>query len=157
LLISAAVVSVPVLGAAPASAAASVKVLYYDSGHAAEFAKAVNQAATNWNARVTNVRLQRWTNGKPRNIVVYADAGWPHASTGVLGNGSVYIGRQAVRQGHNPTRIAAHEIGHLLGLPDHRTGICSELMSGRSAGTSCTNALPNKMEAARVSRAFKLG
>lgn len=141
--------------ALPASAAAPVRVLYYDTSHAAEFGKAVNSAAANWNARVTSVRLQRWVAGKPQNIAVYADSGWPHADPGPLGTGSIYMGRQAVREGHNPARIAAHELGHVLGLPDHRTGLCSELMSGRSAGTSCKNAFPNASEAARVNRAFR--
>ena len=64
------------------------------------------------------------------------------------------MGRQAVVEGHNPTRIAAHEIGHILGLPDRRTGLCQDLMSGASAGTSCTNAYPNPRERAAVEANF---
>lgn len=157
LLAAAAIISAQVIGAAPAQAAvepAAVRVLYYDASRAGEFINVVHQGAANWNARVTSVRLERWTSGKPRNITVYVDNGWPRAYPGSLGNGYFYMGRQAVQQGHNPTRIAAHEMGHLLGLPDRRTGICTELMSGSSAGTSCTSAFPNARETAEVNALF---
>jgi snapalysin len=64
------------------------------------------------------------------------------------------MGRQAVAQGHSPARIAAHELGHILGLPDRRTGLCTDLMSGSSAPPSCRNAFPNAAEAAEVNRLF---
>jgi snapalysin len=158
----AAVASAQLIAAAPAQAApapaapapAAVRILYYDASRAAEFINVVHQGAANWNARVTNVRLERWTSGRPRNITVYADNGWPRAYVNSLGNGSFYMGRQATQQGHNPTRIAAHELGHLLGLPDRRTGICTELMSGSSAGTSCTSSFPNSREIAEVNGLF---
>jgi snapalysin len=51
-------------------------------------------------------------------------------------------------------RGAAHELGHILGLPDNRTGRCSDLMSGHSAPTSCTNAHPSPAEAATVDSNF---
>lgn len=146
------------VGAASAAAApapTAVRILYYDASRAAEFVNVVHQGAANWNARVTNVRLERWVSGRPLNITVYADNGWPRAYPGSLGNGRFYMGRQAVQQGHNPTRIAAHEFGHLLGLPDRRTGICSELMSGSSAGTSCTSAFPNARETSEVNYLFR--
>ncbi|MEK8105894.1 snapalysin family zinc-dependent metalloprotease [Micromonospora sp. M12] len=43
------------------------------------------------------------------------------------------MGRTAVNQGYDRTRIATHEVGHILGLPDRRTGLCTDLMSGSSA------------------------
>ncbi|GAA3212151.1 snapalysin family zinc-dependent metalloprotease [Nonomuraea helvata] len=64
------------------------------------------------------------------------------------------MGRQATSQGYNPLRIAAHEIGHILGLPDRRTGLCSDLMSGSSAPVSCTNPNPSAAERAEVDRNF---
>ena len=64
------------------------------------------------------------------------------------------MGRQAVNQGYYPPRIATHEFGHLLGLPDRRTGLCTDLMSGSSAPVSCTNAFPNSREAAEVNARF---
>jgi snapalysin len=47
-------------------------------------------------------------------------------------------------------RIASHEFGHILGLPDVKPGPCSSLMSGSSAGVSCTNPYPNSTERSRV-------
>lgn len=51
-------------------------------------------------------------------------------------------------------RIAAHELGHILGLLDHEPGPCSSLMSGSSAGVACTNPNPNAPEIARVERYY---
>ncbi|GAA4201393.1 hypothetical protein GCM10022252_56020 [Streptosporangium oxazolinicum] len=141
--------------AAPAHAAdartAAVRVLRYDASRAAEFRSAVDQAAQIWNSSVSNVRLVA---GSPADFVVIADNGWPRAQPTSLGRGTVWMGRQATAEGHNPLRIAAHEIGHILGLPDRRTGRCTDLMSGASAGTSCTNANPNAAEKAEVQRNF---
>jgi snapalysin len=86
---------------------------------------------------------------------VYADNGWPRAQTTSLGNGRWYMGRQAVNQGYYQPRIAAHEFGHLLGLPDRRTGLCTDLMSGSSAPVSCRNPNPNTTEAATVNNNFR--
>jgi snapalysin len=65
------------------------------------------------------------------------------------------MGRQAVNEGHDTVRISAHEFGHLLGLPDRRTGLCTDLMSGASAGTSCKNPNPNAKEKAEVEANFR--
>jgi snapalysin len=146
------IAAVQLAGAAPAHAAP--RVLYYDASRAAEFVAVVNQGAQNWNSRVTNVRLEPVPAGRRANITVYADNGWPRAYTTSLGNGSWYMGRQAVNQGYHKPRIATHEFGHLLGLPDRRTGLCSDLMSGSSAPVSCTNAYPNSREAAEVNSNF---
>ncbi|WP_117214914.1 snapalysin family zinc-dependent metalloprotease [Allorhizocola rhizosphaerae] len=147
-----AVIPTQLVAAAPASAA--VRVLYYDASAAGEFVNVVHQGAANWNASVTNVRLERWTSGRPRNIVVTVDNNWPRAYVTSLGNGRWVMGRQAVNQGYHPPRIAAHEFGHLLGLPDRRTGLCADLMSGSSAPVSCTNAFPNSRERSEVQANF---
>jgi snapalysin len=147
-----ALAAVQLVGAAPAQAAP--RVLYYDASRAAEFVAVVHQGAQNWNSRVTNVRLEPVPAGQRANITVYVDNGWPRAYTQSLGNGYWYMGRQAVNQGYHPPRIAAHEFGHLLGLPDRRTGLCADLMSGSSAAISCTNAFPNAQEATRVNTNF---
>ncbi|MEV4115506.1 snapalysin family zinc-dependent metalloprotease [Nonomuraea sp. NPDC049695] len=136
---------------APAQAAVLVRVVRYDPSRAAEFVSAVNQAAQIWNSSVTNVRLVQ---GTPADFVVYADNGWPRTLPTSLGRGTIWMGREATGQGYNPLRIAAHEIGHILGLPDRRTGLCSDLMSGSSAGVSCTNPNPSAAERAEVDRNF---
>ncbi|GGT01604.1 peptidase [Planobispora rosea] len=143
------------LTAVPAQAepapSAAVRTLRYDASRAAEFRAAVDQAAQIWNASVTNVRL---VPGTPADFVVLADNGWPRALPTRLGRGTIWIGRQATSQGYNALRISTHEIGHILGLPDRRTGRCTDLMSGSSAGVSCTNPYPNAAEKAEVDRNF---
>jgi snapalysin len=149
---AAALAGVQVASATPASAAP--RILYYDASQAQEFQAAVAQGAQIWNSRATNVQLQPVPAGRTPNIRVYADNGWPRAQTTSLGNGRWYMGRQAVNQGYYVPRIAAHEFGHLLGLPDRRTGLCADLMSGSSAPVSCQNAYPNATETNTVNRNF---
>ena len=142
-----------VAGSTPASAAA--RVLYYDAGQAQEFVAVVNQGAAIWNGKATNVKLMPVTAGQSADIRVYADDGWPRTYTSSLGNGRWYMGREAVDEGYYEPRIAAHEFGHILGLPDNRTGLCTDLMSGSSAPVSCTNANPNAAERAEVDADFR--
>jgi snapalysin len=85
------------------------------------------------------------------------DDGWPRAEVTSLGNGTVYFGREAVDQGYNTTRIASHELGHILGLPDVKPGPCSSLMSGSTGGVDCTNANPDESEKAEVEDNFGEG
>jgi snapalysin len=132
----------------------AVQVLRYDASRAAEYRATVDQAAQIWNSSVVNVRL---VPGTPAHFVVYADNGWPRALPTGLGRGTIWMGRQAMNQGHNALRVATHEIGHILGMPDRRTGRCSDLMSGSSAGTGCTNPYPNAAERAEVDGYFAGG
>jgi snapalysin len=146
-------IGLQVATAAPAAAAA--RILYYDASQAQEFVAVVNQGAQIWNSRVTNVQLQPVPAGRTPNIRVYADNGWPRTYSTSLGNGRWYMGREAVNDGYYQARIAAHEFGHILGLPDRRTGLCADLMSGSSAPVSCRNAYPNATEAAAVNNNFR--
>lgn len=143
------------LGILSSPAQAAPRILYYDASQAQEFIAVVNQGAQIWNARVSNVQLQPVPAGRTPNIRVYADNGWPRAQTTSLGNGRWYMGREAVNQGYYQPRIAAHEFGHLLGLPDRRTGLCTDLMSGSSAPVSCTNPNPNSREISQVNANFR--
>jgi snapalysin len=148
-----------VLAASPAAAdpAAAgevtpmVRTVYYDASGAGEFRTTFNSAAAVWNSSVSNVRLVA---GSPATVRIYVDNGWPRAYVSGLGRGTIYMGRQAVNQGYYPLRIATHEFGHILGLPDRRTGLCSDLMSGSSAPVSCRNAYPSAAEAYRVNQNF---
>ncbi|WP_283134398.1 snapalysin family zinc-dependent metalloprotease [Rhizohabitans arisaemae] len=138
--------------ASPASASSgAVRVLKYNSSQAGEFRSVIAQAVQIWNSSVTNVQIVA---GSPADITFYVDNGWPRAMPTSLGRGRIWMGRQATGQGHNALRIGTHEIGHILGMPDRRTGLCSQLMSGSSAGTSCTNPNPNAAEIAEVNRYF---
>jgi snapalysin len=153
LLAIATVLGLQVATVAPATAAP--RVLYYDASQAQEFRAVVDQGAQIWNSRAANVRLEPVPAGRTPNIRVYADNGWPRAYTTSLGNGRWYMGREAVNDGYYQPRIAAHEFGHLLGLPDRRTGLCTDLMSGSSAPVSCTNAYPSARELSTVDANFR--
>lgn len=139
--------------AAPSDVSAA-RVFTYDAGGSAEFRSAVDRGAAIWNESVDSVELRPVATGQRANIRVLADNGWPRALPTTLGNGTVYIGRQAVDQGYNTVRISAHELGHILGLPDRKPGPCSSLMSGSTAGIACTNPYPNAAEKSEVEGNF---
>ncbi|WP_435056635.1 snapalysin family zinc-dependent metalloprotease [Streptomyces noursei] len=143
-----------------AHATASVVTLTYDASGAGQWAGAIKQAAQNWNDAVHNVRLEPASTSASADFVYEATSGWPQTTLGPIfpgGNGDVQLGQQAVDEGYDTTRIAAHETGHILGLPDDYSGPCSELMSGHGPGTSCTNAKPNAAEAAQVDKNYAAG
>ncbi|WP_320781515.1 snapalysin family zinc-dependent metalloprotease [Streptomyces sp. CRN 30] len=145
--------------AAPAGAGTgaeplAARVVTYDAGASAEFRAAVDRGAAIWNESVANVELRPVATGQRANIRILADNGWPRALTTSLGNGTVYIGRQAVNQGYDTVRISSHELGHILGLPDRKPGPCTSLMSGSTAGVSCKNPYPNAAEKAEVEGNF---
>ncbi|MFZ4151795.1 snapalysin family zinc-dependent metalloprotease [Streptomyces pseudogriseolus] len=147
--------AVAVKTADPAAPAGDTRVLTYDTSRAGEFASAVDRGAAVWNDSVDAVELRPVKAGDAADIRIVVDAGWPRSVPGSLGGGTVYFGRQAVAEGHNTVRIAAHELGHMLGLPDRKPGPCSSLMSGASAGSSCTSARPNAVERAEVEQKFE--
>ena len=140
--------------------AAAVVTLRYDDSRAGGWEAAITAGVASWNQNVGNVRLVEAAPGTRAEIQIVATSGWPQATLGPVRPGGqvrVELGSQAVSQGHDKTRIAAHEIGHSLGLPDTKPGPCSQLMSGSSAGTSCRNAVPNAAEKARVESAYANG
>lgn len=144
---------------APAAAkdASATVTLHYDNSRAAGWEAAIAAGVASWNANVDNVRLVEAAPGTRAEIQIVATSGWPQATLGPVrpgGQARVELGSQAVTQGYDKTRIAAHEIGHNLGLPDTKPGPCSQLMSGSSAGTSCKNAVPNATEQSRVESAY---
>ncbi|WP_329275428.1 snapalysin family zinc-dependent metalloprotease [Streptomyces sp. NBC_00691] len=143
----------------PASASAVV-TLRYDDSRAGGWEAAIAAGVASWNANVDNVKLVEAAPGTRAEIVIVATTGWPQATLGPVRPGRqvrVELGSQAVSQGYDKTRIAAHELGHSLGLPDTKPGPCSQLMSGSSAGTACVNAIPNATEQARVESAYANG
>ncbi|MFE0424160.1 snapalysin family zinc-dependent metalloprotease [Streptomyces sp. NPDC058953] len=144
----------------PATAAASTAApvtLYYDDSRAVGWEAAIAAGVAIWNANVDNVKLVEAGSGTRAEIQIIATSGWPQATLGPVrpgGRSRVELGSQAVAQGYDKIRIAAHEIGHNLGLPDTKPGPCSQLMSGSSPGPGCRNALPNATEQARVESAY---
>ncbi|WP_405982446.1 snapalysin family zinc-dependent metalloprotease [Streptomyces sp. NBC_00158] len=149
----------PAPAAIPGAAAAAV-TLRYDDSRAGGWEAAIAAGVASWNANVSNVRLVKAAPGTRAEIVIVATTGWPQATLGPVRPGRqvrVELGAQAVDQGYDKTRIAAHELGHSLGLPDTKPGPCTQLMSGSSAGTACTNAVPNATERSRVQSAYANG
>lgn len=136
---------------ANATPAAAAMTICYNASQAPSFVTQANQAATIWNNATDNLTL---VSGCGNHLQIYQiTGGGSYAVRTSLGRGRVYIDTQQARQ-YSPLRIMAHEIGHILGLPDNYNGDCRILMSGGSAGTSCTNPYPSAAEAARVTQLF---
>ncbi|HEX7308380.1 snapalysin family zinc-dependent metalloprotease [Lentzea sp.] len=147
--------------AAQASAAegpitAAAVTVYYDTSSAPTFASAIRQGAANWNAKVSNVKLVENRSAATLRYREGNDSRGSYASTNGHGSGTIFIDYTQARQ-YYVTRITAHETGHALGLPDHYSGPCSELMSGGGPGTSCTVASPNSAEVSRVNSLWANG
>lgn len=133
--------------ATPAAADPGVqaRTVYYT---AYAYSSQTAQAAQIWNNAAPNLNMQSSSNG---SIVVYGTTGGgSRAYPCGLGCATIYIDSQDIAAGHNTLRIVSHEIGHGHRLPDTYNGVCSYLMSGGSAGTSCSNPYPNAGEASRV-------
>jgi snapalysin len=138
-------------GAVATAAPLAVRTIFYDASGAQEFKAAVDEGAAAWNVAVPTIQLRPAT-GSTATVKVFADDGWPRTLPNGFGRGTVYMGREAVNDGFYPPRIAAHELGHILGLPDNRNGRCDYLMSGHSSPTSCKTTAPHATEAAQVKR-----
>ncbi|WP_033290266.1 snapalysin family zinc-dependent metalloprotease [Amycolatopsis jejuensis] len=146
----------PVAATAATAAPAATTTVYYTTSGAPTFRAEINAGAANWNRAVSNVKLVERSSGASLEYVEGNDPQGSYAQTDGHGNGTIFIDYTQAQQ-YNKTRITAHETGHVLGLPDHYSGPCSELMSGGGPGPSCTNANPNAQETARVQQLWANG
>ena len=136
----------------PTAAAVTVT---YDASGAPTFSAQIARSTQIWNSAVSNVQLQEGSNAD----FTYREGNDPrgsYASTDGHGNGYIFLDYQQ-NQEYDSTRVTAHETGHVLGLPDHYEGPCSELMSGGGPGPSCTNSVPDANERARVDQLWANG
>jgi len=142
--------------AANPSSAAAVTVVY-DASRAPTFSSQIARSAQIWNSSVSNVRLQAGSAASADfSYREGNDSRGSYASTDGHGSGYIFLDYRQNQQ-YDSTRVTAHETGHVLGLPDHYSGPCSELMSGGGPGTSCTNAIPNSAERSRVNQLWANG
>ncbi|MER7662901.1 MULTISPECIES: snapalysin [unclassified Streptomyces] len=138
-----------------ATPGAQAVTVVYNASSAPTFRSQISRSTQIWNSSVTNVRLQE---GSSPDFRYYEgnDSRGSYASTDGHGRGYIFLDYRQNQQ-YNSTRVTAHETGHVLGLPDHYSGPCSELMSGGGPGTSCQNANPNAAERARVNALWANG
>jgi snapalysin len=140
--------------AAHPNAAQAVTVVY-DASAAPTFSAQIARSAQIWNSAVKNVQLQQGSNAD-FSYREGNDSRGSYASTDGHGGGYVFLDYQQNKE-YDSTRVTAHETGHVLGLPDHYEGPCSELMSGGGPGTSCTNSQPDADERAKVEQLWANG
>ncbi|MCX5362152.1 snapalysin [Streptomyces sp. NBC_00124] len=142
--------------AANPDSTAAVTVVY-DASRAPTFSAQIASSTQIWNSAVSNVKLQSGSAASADfSYREGNDSRGSYASTDGHGSGYIFLDYQQNQQ-YNSTRVTAHETGHVLGLPDHYSGPCSELMSGGGPGTSCTNAQPNATERSRVNQLWANG
>jgi snapalysin len=142
--------------AANPSATAAVTVVY-DASRAPTFSAQIARSTQIWNSSVSNVRLQSGSaSAADFSYREGNDSRGSYASTDGHGSGYIFLDYRQNQQ-YDSTRVTAHETGHVLGLPDHYSGPCSELMSGGGPGPSCTDAIPNSTERSRVNRLWANG
>ncbi|MFF9346027.1 snapalysin [Streptomyces sp. NPDC014734] len=139
-------------GAHPGAQAVTI---VYSTANAPSFRTQISNSAQIWNSSVSNVRLQEGSNA---DFTYYEgnDPRGSYASTDGHGNGYILLDYSQNQQ-YDSTRVTTHETGHVLGLPDHYSGPCSELMSGGGPGPSCTNPYPDSNERSQVNYLWQYG
>ncbi|MER5960322.1 snapalysin [Streptomyces sp. NPDC056121] len=135
---------------------AQAVTLYYNASQAPSFRSQISTAASIWNSSQSNVKLQPASSGADFSYREGNDPEGSYADTNGHGSGYVFLDYTQSRQ-NDSVRVATHETGHILGLPDDYSGPCSELMSGGGPGPTCTSHYPNATERSRVDQLWATG
>ncbi|MGH4033562.1 snapalysin [Actinomycetota bacterium Odt1-20B] len=128
----------------------------YNASAAPTFRQQIASSTSIWNSSVRNVKLQESAGSADFRYREGNDPRGSYASTDGRGHGYIFLDYRQNQQYYS-VRVVAHETGHVLGLPDHYSGPCSELMSGGGPGTSCRNTQPNPAERSRVDQIWARG
>lgn len=107
---------------------AQAVTVYYNASQAPSFRSQISSAASIWNSSESNVKLQEASSGADFSYYEGNDPRGSYASTDGHGSGYVFLDYTQSQQ-YDSVRVATHETGHVLGLPDDYNGACSELMS----------------------------
>lgn len=140
----------------PKAKRAAATTVYFSVEDAPTYASVIRQGAQVWNDSVSNVKLVENDANPSLTYREGDDSRGSYAYTDGRGSGYIFFDYTQMGQ-YDKLRVAAHETGHALGLPDNYSGPCSELMSGGGPGTSCTNAYPNATEKSQVNRIWASG
>jgi snapalysin len=123
---------------------------------AGSYAEPVREAMNIWNTAVPGIRFVEQSTPASLRVKEYTTATGTgsHVYVNGLGRGWVYL-ETGDAQVYRPTRVAVHELGHILSLPDLGPGSpCSKVMSGGWAGPECVNTRPDAEEIAEVADFF---
>lgn len=136
----------------PATAAAPApKVIPIDLLLAGSYTDAARTAITIWNEAVPTIKLVEQNTPATLRVQEYQTTRGTqsHVAPTGLGVGFVYLEVGDAAK-YKPSRIVAHELGHMLVLNDFGPGPCSKLMTGGNAGGDCQNDHPDAQEIAEV-------
>ncbi|WP_413105226.1 snapalysin family zinc-dependent metalloprotease [Streptomyces sp. Inha503] len=149
--------AVVVSAGAPANAVEpEPEVIPIDLLLAGSYADPVRDAMDIWNKAVPGITFVEQNTPAALRVKEYTTANGTgsHSFVNGLGRGWVYL-ETGDAQKYKPSRIAVHELGHILSLSDLGPGsVCSKVMSGAWAGPECTNDQPDAEEAAEVADFF---
>ncbi|MFF7655025.1 snapalysin family zinc-dependent metalloprotease [Streptomyces sp. NPDC007983] len=143
-------------GAPAHSAEPEPEVIPIDLLLAGSYTDPVRDAMSIWNKAVPGIRFVEQDTPAALRVKEYTTANGTasHSFLNGLGRGWVYLETGDARK-YKPSRIAVHELGHVLSLGDLGPGsVCSKVMSGAWAGPECANDQPDPEEAAEVAAFF---
>ncbi|MGW6263160.1 snapalysin family zinc-dependent metalloprotease [Streptomyces sp. NPDC055085] len=123
---------------------------------AGSYTAAAREAIAIWNKAVPTITFVEQDSPAPLRVKEYKTAKGvrSHVYINGAGRGWVYLEVDDAKE-MKSSRIVAHELGHILSLPDLGPGSpCSKVMSGAWAGPDCMNDQPDASEIASVRSFF---